>query len=57
MKERLSVMQAAQLLGIAPETVRYLMEKGELPIGRVIKNQRRNTFLIYRELVNREIGK
>ena len=55
--ERLTVMQAAQLLGIAPETVRYLMEKGELPIGRVIKNQRRNTYLIFRELVNREIGK
>ena len=56
---RVSVAEAAKELGLHECTVRYQMEIGALPIGRVIKRKggRRKTFLIYRPLLDAEIGK
>ena len=34
--ERITVAEAAKLLEISEETVRYGMELGQLPIGRVV---------------------
>lgn len=55
--ERLSVSQAAVLLGISQATLRYYMEMGLLPIGRVVGHSggKRKTYLIYRELVEKEM--
>jgi excisionase family DNA binding protein len=55
--ERVTVKDAAALLGLHPYTVRYWMETGRLPIGRVIKGKKKNSYLIYRELLEREVGK
>ena len=59
MGQRLTVAQAAELLQISPQMVRYHMEIGSLPIGRVLGHSggHRKTYLIYRELVEREIGR
>jgi hypothetical protein len=56
---RMSVADAAQVLGLHPCTVRLLVQTGELPIGRYIrrKGARRGQFLIYRDKVNQELGK
>lgn len=49
--ERMTVQEAAEYLGITPQLLRMLMDKGELRIGKVVRNKRRNTYLIYRELI------
>jgi excisionase family DNA binding protein len=46
---RMTVKEAAEYLGITPALLRYLMDRGELKIGKVIRNEKRNTYLIYRE--------
>lgn len=55
--ERMSVAEAAEVLGISTESLRYWMEQGKLKIGKVIKGRKRNTYLIFREMVNKEIGR
>lgn len=57
--ERLTVAQAAELLQISPQMVRHHMELGSLPIGRVLGHSggHRKTYLIYRELIEKEIGR
>lgn len=57
--ERITVAEAAKLLEISEETVRYGMELGQLPIGRVVcrKGSHRRTFLIYKERVYKLIGR
>jgi excisionase family DNA binding protein len=47
----MTVQEAAEYLGITPQLLRMLMDKGELRIGKVVRNKRRNTYLIYRELI------
>lgn len=56
---RVSVAQAAKELGLAECSVRIWMESGQLPIGRCIKRKggRRATYLIYRDLLDKELGK
>ncbi len=49
--ERMTVKEAAEYLDITPALLRYLMDIGELKIGKVVRNKRRNTYLIYRELI------
>lgn len=46
---RMTVKEAARCLGITPQLLRMLMDRGELNIGKVVRNKRRNTYLIYRE--------
>lgn len=56
---RVSVSQAADELGLDIATVRYYIETGQLPIGRYIKRKgaRRGSYLIYRDLLDRELGR
>ena len=56
---RVTVEQAAKELGLAAATVRMWIETGQLPIGRYIrrKGAKRGTYLIYRDLLDREVGK
>lgn len=49
--ERMTVQEAADYLKITPALVRYLMDKGVLKIGKVVRNKKRNTYIIYRELI------
>lgn len=49
--ERLTVREAANYLQITPALLRYLMDRGELKIGKVVRNKKRNTYIIYRELI------
>lgn len=56
---RVSVADAAKELGMAPETVRWLMLKGTLPIGSVVKSRsgKQHRCLIYRPKLNAFLGK
>lgn len=54
--ERVSVKDAAQLLGLSEDYVRYALRRGELPIGRAIKGKGKHyIYLIYRDLLEKEV--
>lgn len=54
--ERVSVREAAQILGLSEDYVRYALRRGELPIGRAIKGKGRHyIYLIYKNLLEREV--
>lgn len=59
-RERVSVSEAAKILGMAPYMVRHRMKKGTLKIGRAIPPEKNGTskweFRVYRELLNKEVG-
>jgi len=61
--ERVSVAEAAKLLGLAPQGVRVQMERGILDIGEVVpsvqhvKGKQKYRYLIYRERLNKVLGK
>lgn len=57
MSERITVQEAAKLLGVSELTIRCGMQDGTLPIGRIlnVKGQRKN-YLIYKKLVNKITG-
>lgn len=56
MMERVSVKDAARILGLSEDYVRYALRRGELPIGRAIKGKGRHyIYLIYRDLLEREV--
>ena len=58
MPTRITVEDASRALGLTPLSVRLLMQQGQLDIGYVIKTGRkRHTYLIYRELLERELGR
>lgn len=58
MPTRITVEDASRALGLTPLSVRLLMQQGQLDIGYVIKTgQKRHTYLIYRELLERELGR
>lgn len=56
---RVTTAEAAKELGLNIATVRYWMEIGQLPIGRVVKvpGSRRKTYIVYRDKLNAEVGK
>ena len=52
--ERISVDEAAKMLSMNKQTVRVLMQRGELPIGVVYKSEKaekNNTYYIYKNRV------
>ena len=49
--ERMTVQEAADYLKISVQQVRYMMDIGKLKIGMVVRHKKRNTYLIYRELL------
>ena len=58
MPTRITVEDASRALGLTPLSVRLLMRQGQLDIGYVIKTgQKRHTYLIYRELLERELSR
>ena len=57
--ERVSVIQAAKELGLAPQGVRIQMQRGLLPIGYVVNSVQGNEkrYLIYRNLLDKFLGR
>lgn len=50
---RMSVKEAANALDMCTDSVRYMMKKGTLPIGKVMEGRGRTTYYIYREFLER----
>lgn len=48
---RISVADAAQVLGMCPDSVRYMVKKGTLPIGKAMEGRGRTTYYLYREFL------
>ncbi len=61
MSERVSVNEAARILGMSPTSVRFQMKKKTLPIGRAVPPEKNGSsrwaFYIYRRMLNQVIGK
>ena len=57
--ERISIKEAAKMLGYGPETIRWRMFEGKLKIGDIYKSRNGKThrFIIYRELVEKHLEK
>ena len=55
--ERVSMREAAQLLGMSPQGVRIMMQKKAVNIGFVVENTEKKTYVILRERLNRVLGK
>ena len=55
--ERVSMREAAQLLGMSPQGVRIMMQKKAVNIGFVVENAEKKTYVILRERLNRVLGK
>ena len=60
MSERVSVNEAARILGMSPTSVRFQMKKKTLPIGRAVPPEKNGStswaFFIYRMMLNHVIG-
>jgi len=56
---RVSVLEASKELGMDVATVRYLIETGQLPIGRYFrkKGAKRGAYVIWRDKLDVELGK
>lgn len=60
MKERMTVKEAAEFMGLTPAYIRYQMELGKLDIGTVVKRSTphgRHRYLISRRKVLAWAGK
>lgn len=57
--ERVTVIQAAKELGVAPQAVRIQMQRGLLDIGEVMPGVQgsRMQYWIYRSKLNKVLGK
>ena len=53
--ERITVREAAEMLGISSQAVRVLMAKKKINIGIVVQGKDKKRYLIYREKVEKEI--
>ena len=52
---RVTVTQAAKMIGASPEFVRYALREGRLPIGSAVKMSTRWTYNVQLELVKKYI--
>lgn len=59
MSERVPLSEAAKILGMSQQGVREHMKRGlfPVPIGYVTKIEKRYQYHIYRDMLNRHIGK
>ena len=59
MSERVPVEEAAKILGMSRQGVREHMKRNlfPIPIGYVIKPGRKHEYHIYKEMLNRYLGK
>lgn len=53
---RISVSEAAKLLGVSPQFIRIGMQRGTLPIGAAVKMSSRWTYWISMSKVEKYIG-
>lgn len=57
---RITVQEAAAILGTTPDYIHYHMRCGDLPIGHVMPSGgkgKRKTYMIYRDKVNAFVGR
>ena len=54
--ERISIEEAAKMLGISKQSVHILMNKKQVDIG-FVTGDGRKTYVIFREKVNKLVGK
>ena len=57
--DRITVEEAARIIGTTPQMVRFNMRKGNWKIGMVIKpekGKKHHRYYVYRSLVNRLVG-
>ena len=54
--ERVSIEEAAKMLGISKQAVRMLMQRKEVDIG-FVTGSGRKSYVIFREKLNKLIGK
>lgn len=50
---RVTVKQAAELLGVSEQFIRIGLQQGKLPIGKAVKSSNRCTYLIYKQRIER----
>lgn len=55
MSATMTVKEAARLLGVHPQTVRYMLERKLVTWGTAVK-MKRTVFIIYRERFENETG-
>ncbi len=48
---RITVAEAAKALDMCADSVRYMVKKGTLPIGKAMEGRGRTTYYIYREFL------
>lgn len=55
--ERITIEEAAKMLGISKQAVRILMQEKKVDIGLVVEGKEHKTYLIFREKLNKLVGK
>ena len=55
--ERISIEEAATMLGVSKQAVRLMMQRKAVDIGLVVNSGSRKTYIIFREKLNRLVGK
>lgn len=55
--ERITIEEAATMLGISKQALRLMMQKKAVDIGLVVNSGSRKTYIIFREKLNRLVGK
>ncbi len=48
---RITVADAAKALDMSMDSVRYMVKKGTLPIGKAMEGKGRTTYYLYREFL------
>lgn len=56
MKQRISVKEAAEILGVSQQFIRIGMQRGLLPIGTAVKMSSRWTYHISPKLLEEYVG-
>lgn len=54
--KRISVIDAAKELGTTPAIIRNGIKSGRLPIGKCVKGEKRDFYLIYEELIKQYVN-
>lgn len=56
--ERITVREASEILGMTPDYLRYLLRKGQIPIGTAVKGKgNMYRYLIFRNKLDEFVGK
>ena len=55
--ERVSIEEAARMLGVSKQSVRLLMQRKKVDIGLVVDSGAKKTYIVFREKLNRLVGK